>query len=185
MSPVLQVRLVQFCLCWLKSTSNSCINSVLGYKCSYSRIGGTKNSSNPVHLMLPQSPQRTCFGDININCHHVVCTLTSHAINCIILDHVLLGCTVFLSFYSTSYYICPYILLSTFPTSLHQSWNIQPARWGITIHRRIKNHTLRDHLHVHSGRQSIFIEDQMFELPTQLSSMVLEIANVRAIILMK
>jgi len=32
-------------------------------------------------------------------------------------------------------------------------------------------------------RQPIFIANQMFELPTQLSSIVLEIANIRAIIL--
>jgi len=38
---------------------------------------------------------------------------------------------------------------------------------------------------VHCRRQPIFIANQMFELPTQLWSIVLEIANVRAIILMK
>ena len=38
---------------------------------------------------------------------------------------------------------------------------------------------------MHCRRQPIFIPDQMFELPTQPSSIVLEIANVRAIILMK
>jgi hypothetical protein len=38
---------------------------------------------------------------------------------------------------------------------------------------------------VHCRRQPIFIADQIFELPTQPSSIVLEIANVRAIILMK
>jgi len=48
-------------------------------------------------------------------------------------------------------------------------------------------HTLREHLHVHSRRQPIFIADQAFELPFQLSSitLVLEIANVQKIILMK
>jgi hypothetical protein len=44
---------------------------------------------------------------------------------------------------------------------------------------------MREHLHVHCRRQPIFIANQMFELPTQHSSIVLEIANVRAIILMK
>jgi len=38
---------------------------------------------------------------------------------------------------------------------------------------------------MHCRREPIFIADQMFELPTQPSSIVLEIANVRAIILMK
>jgi len=38
---------------------------------------------------------------------------------------------------------------------------------------------------MHCRRQPIFIADQMFELPTQPSSIVLEIANVRAIIMMK
>jgi len=37
---------------------------------------------------------------------------------------------------------------------------------------------------MHGRRQPIFIADQMFELPTQPSSIVLEIANFRAIILM-
>jgi len=45
--------------------------------------------------------------------------------------------------------------------------------------------TLREHLHVHCRRQPIFIADQMFELLTQPSSIVLEIANVCAIIYMK
>jgi hypothetical protein len=44
---------------------------------------------------------------------------------------------------------------------------------------------MREHFHVHCRRQPIFIADQMFELPIQSSSIVLEIANVRAIILMK
>jgi len=43
---------------------------------------------------------------------------------------------------------------------------------------------MREHLHVHCRRQPIFIADQMFELLTQRSSIVLEIANVRAIIVM-
>jgi len=38
---------------------------------------------------------------------------------------------------------------------------------------------------MHCRRQPIFIGNQMFELPTQPLSIVLEIANVRAIILMK
>jgi len=46
-------------------------------------------------------------------------------------------------------------------------------------------HTLREHWHVHSRRQPIFIADQMFELPTQLWRIVLEIANVWAKILIK
>jgi len=45
-------------------------------------------------------------------------------------------------------------------------------------------HTLREHLHVDS-RKSIFIADQLFELPTQLASKMLEIATVLALILMK
>jgi len=69
--------------------------------------------------------------------------------------------------------------------SLHQTWNLRPARWGITIPRRIKKHTLREPLHVHCRREPIFIANQMFELPTQLSTIVLEIANVCAMILME
>jgi len=42
---------------------------------------------------------------------------------------------------------------------------------------------LSEYLHVHCRRQAKFIADQMFELLTQPSSIVLEIANVRAIIL--
>jgi hypothetical protein len=45
--------------------------------------------------------------------------------------------------------------------------------------------TLKEHIHMHCRRQPIFIPDQMFELPTQRSSIVLEIAIVRDIILMK
>jgi len=65
--------------------------------------------------------------------------------------------------------------------------NMEPmaSQGGITIHRRIKKPTLKEHLHVHWRRQPIFIADQMFALPTQRSSIVLEIANVCAIILTK
>jgi hypothetical protein len=49
----------------------------------------------------------------------------------------------------------------------------------------IKKHTLTEHLHVHCRRQPIFIANQMFEHPTQPSSIVLEIANAQAIFLMK
>ena len=38
---------------------------------------------------------------------------------------------------------------------------------------------------MHCQRQPIFIADQMFEHPTQPSSILLEMANVRAIICMK
>jgi len=80
------------------------------------------------------------------------------------------------------YYIYPYILLSTFSnfTSSSSTSNLQPARWGITIHRRITMPTLREHLNVHERRQPILIANQMFELPTQPLSIVLEIANVYA-----
>jgi hypothetical protein len=44
---------------------------------------------------------------------------------------------------------------------------------------------MREHLHVHCRRRPIFIANQMFELPTQPSSIVLDIANVWSIILMK
>ena len=70
------------------------------------------------------------------------------------------------------------------PSSLHPTWNLQPARSGITIHRRIKKPTLREHLHMHCRRQPIFIADQRLELLTQPSSIVWEIANVRPITLM-
>ena len=38
---------------------------------------------------------------------------------------------------------------------------------------------------MHCRREPIFIANQMFELPTQLSTIVLEIANVCAMILME
>jgi hypothetical protein len=71
------------------------------------------------------------------------------------------------------------------PTSLLPKWNLWPARGGITIHRRIKMPTLREHLHGHYRRQPIFIAHEIFQLPTQPSIIVFEIANVRAMILMK
>jgi len=60
MSRVLQVHLVQFYVCWLKPTSNACINtSVLAYQCEHVGTWGMKNPSNPAHLTLPKSNQRT------------------------------------------------------------------------------------------------------------------------------
>jgi len=44
---------------------------------------------------------------------------------------------------------------------------------------------LREHLYVDLEIQPIIMADRMFELPTLASSIVLDIANVRAIILMK
>jgi len=44
---------------------------------------------------------------------------------------------------------------------------------------------MREPLPMHCQRQPIFIADQMFEHPTQPSSILLEMANVRAIICMK
>jgi hypothetical protein len=55
----------------------------------------------------------------------------------------------------------------------------------MTTYRRIKKPTLREPLHGHCRRQPIIIPDEIIELPTQPSSIALEIANVRAIILMK
>jgi len=96
-------------------------------------------------------------------------TFARHTLNCILFNRMLLCCPGFLLIYKTSYYIYPYILLSIFPTSLHQSWNLWPARW------EIKKHTLREHLHMHFWIQPIIIPDQMFQLPTQLWSIVLDI----------
>jgi len=143
-----------------------------------------KNPSNLVHLTLTKSQHTTCISNISMDRWHVFRTLSTDPSNCILLNLVLLSCPLFPLLYWTSYYIYPYILLSTFPTSLDQTWNLRLARWGITIHRRIKLHTLREHLHVHCRTQPIFIANQIFELPTQLLSIVLEITNVRGIIQM-
>ena len=52
-----QVHLVQFLVCWLKPSSNSGINSTLGYECLHSGIRGMNNPSYLVHLTLPKSQQ--------------------------------------------------------------------------------------------------------------------------------
>ena len=44
----------------------------------------------------------------------------------------------------------------------YHKWDLHPARWGIIIHRRIKKHTLREHLH--SRKQPIFIVHRMFTI---------------------
>ena len=159
------------------------------------------NPSYPVHQTLPKSQQKASIDNININCRHVFRTLSRHAPDCILLGRVSLfprtaqiassstECyfVVLFSHYSTKLHTIFFLIYFCLhsPTALSSTWNLQPARWGITIHRRIKKPTLREHLHVHWRRQPIFIADQMFELPTQPSSIVLEIANVRAMICMK
>jgi len=45
-----------------------------------------KNPSNPVHLILPKSEQRTTIDNINMNRQHVFQTHSSHASDCILLD---------------------------------------------------------------------------------------------------
>jgi len=136
-----------------------------------------------------------------MNRRDVFQTVSRHNSNCILLCWAILfpGTARIASFSTASYFVALsshysvklhtiftliYFCLHS-PTSLHPKWNQRPARWGITIHRRIKKDTLKEHLHVHRRRQPIFIADQLFELPTQPSSIVLEIANVRAIMLMR
>ena len=70
------------------------------------------------------------------------------------------------------------LLIHSLPHSLtvylhYSQWNLRPARWGITIHRRIKMHTWRDHLH--SRKQPIFISHQVFAF--QWSAFVHHIAD--------
>jgi len=150
-----------------------------------------KNLSNPVQLTLPESQYRSCFDKIYINRRHCLgdsfqaclelhppqprITGSRSTSNCILLDRVLLWCPIFPLLYSTSYCINCYMLLSTFRNITSSTWNLRPARWGITTHRRIKKQTLNEHLHMHSRRQPIFIADQMFEL--QPSCWVLQIAK--------
>jgi len=136
-----------------------------------------------------------------MNCRHVFRTLSRYTSNCILLSRVLLypGTPRTASSSTACYFVsrlcCYSITLHTIltliyfclhsPTALHQTWNRQLARWGSAIRRWIEKHTLREPLHVHSWRQPIFIADQMFQLPTQPSSIVLEIATVRVIIVMR
>jgi len=143
-----------------------------------------KNPPNLVHLTLPKSQHRTSINNININHWHCLSdsfqvhlelhsprprvTFSRHTTNCTLPNRMLLCCPIFLLFYSTSYYIHSYMLLSTFPNFTQSTWNLQPARRGITIHRRIKKHTLRERLHVHCRRQPILIANQMFELQPSL-----------------
>jgi len=85
MSRFLQVRLVQFYVCWHKPTSNSGISSGLGYECYHSGIRGKKNPSNPVHLPLQKSQPRMSIKNINNNRRHVFWALSRRASNCILL----------------------------------------------------------------------------------------------------
>jgi len=60
---------------------------------------------------------------------------------------------------------------------LHYSkWNLRQARWGITIHRRIKKHTSRELSH--SRKQPIIIVHQMFVFPYLQSCIILQMTNV-------
>jgi len=133
--------------------------------------------------MRHKSQWRTRIDNLNMNCQHVFWTLSWHTLNCLLLDWGVVSCSIFLVLYYTSYYIYPYILLSTFPNfaSSSSTWNIRPARWGITIHKWIKKPTLKEHLHMHWRRQPIFIADQMFGLPTNPLRMMLEIGNIHTI----
>jgi len=141
-----------------------------------------KNPSNLVHMTLPKSQHRYGFNNINMNRRLCVpdsfqarlelntpqpcLTVSRHALNYILLDHVLLCCPISSLFYYTPYYIFFYILLSTFRKITSWTWNLRPARCGITIHRRIKEHTLSALLNVYSRIQPIIITDQMIQHPT-------------------
>jgi len=85
MSRVLQVHLGQFYVCWIKPTSNSCINSGLGYECWHSGIGAIKNPSHLAPMPRQKSQQRTSINNINMNHWHVFLILCRHASNWILL----------------------------------------------------------------------------------------------------
>jgi len=99
--------------------------------------------------------------------------------NCFLLNHVQL--LPHFSHYSIALNLIftAYTLLSpTFPNCLSslQQWNLRPARWGITIHRRIKKHALREHSH--SRWQSMFIDHRMFNSNNQPSCIILQMSDV-------
>ena len=75
------------------------------------------------------------------------------ATSCSIFQHILLR----LILYLLVIHSLPYS--PTFYLHCHK-WNLCPARWRITIHRRIKTHTLREHWH--SRKELMFIVYQMF-----------------------
>ena len=74
---------------------------------------------------------------------------SSCSISAVILLHLILYWLLIRSLtYSPTFYVNYHI------------WNLHLARWGITIHKRIKKHTTREHWN--SSCQPIFIVHQMF-----------------------
>jgi len=155
----------------------------------------------PAHLMLPNLKQRVNIKSITMKCRHVFRTLSRHSSNCILLSWtwLILGmpqiasssttCDIVIIFSRYSIdsrtIFTLWCLCLPSPTSLHPTWNLRPARWPITIHRRIKKPDLKEHLPMHCRRQPIIIAVQMLKLSTQPSSIMLEIANVPALYLLR
>jgi hypothetical protein len=124
------------------------------------------------HFLNPHQALKHCRTSIDnmyMNSRHVFQTLCRYTSHCILLGWVypfpdmarivsslteFHCCPIFRSLYQTSYCIHHYILLSAFSnfTPSSSTWNLWPARWGITIHRSITKPTLRDHLQVHWTR---------------------------------
>jgi len=81
-------------------------------------VANTKNLSNPVHLTLPKSKQRTSIDNMNINRRHVFRTLSRRASDCILLGWVLLlPGTPRIASSSTECYVVA--LFSCYSTKLH------------------------------------------------------------------
>jgi hypothetical protein len=147
-----------------------------------------RNLSHLGHLPHHKSQQRMSIRNVNMNIRHVFRTLSRLASNCILIRQVLhFPATLWIVSSMTVWYFVALVshysvklrtILSLIyfslhsPTSLHPKLNLQPARWGIMIHRKIKQPTFREHLHMHCRRPPIFIAEQMFELSTQPSSIV-------------
>jgi len=153
--------------------------------CTWCFLNGTEDQAATIYIWTADRSSRSFLSAPQIASVSAKRYISQAHLELHPVDRLLLCRPVLPLIYSTSCYIHPYLHYSIFPTSLRQSWNLRPARWGITIHRRIEKHTLREHVHMHSWKQLIIIADRMLVPPTQHCGIVLEIANVRAMIVMK
>jgi len=131
---------------------------------------------------------------------HVFRTLSRHPSDCILLGHPGLfpGTRRIASSSTECYFVAlcfPYstihhTIFTVIYFCLHSptspSSNMEPTANQVRNHNSTKNQEahLERALHVHWSGQPIFMANQMFELPTQPLSRVMEIANVQAIIVL-
>jgi len=113
-----------------------------------------ENPSNPVHLSLPWSEQRSSIGIIHMNRRHVFRTLSSHASDCILLGRTshCPGTPRIASSLTECYFVA---LFSCYSTTHHTIFTVI----YFCLHSPTSLHHHHHGTYRHPGEKSVFTEE--------------------------